>query len=102
MTDVLTLAHCNCSVGLRTYDAFYIQECIHEINIHLRTDKKTEYRLSFQAGASAVGQGKTLKDPDMGTEQYAGICGSPGRTYAGGVPAPLLLFFPDPASRKRV
>ena len=63
MTDVLTLAHCNCSVGLRTYDAFYIQECIHEINIHLRTDKKTEYRLSFQVGASAVGQGKTFKDP---------------------------------------
>ena len=48
---------------LNSYDVFYIQECIHEINIHLRTDKKTEYRLSFQAGASAVGQGKTFKDP---------------------------------------
>ena len=53
---------------LNSYDVFYIQECIHEINIHLRTDKKTEYRLPFQVGASAVGQGKTFKDPDMGTE----------------------------------
>ena len=48
---------------LNSYDVFYIQECIHEINIHLRTDKKTEYRLPFQVGASAVGQGKTFKDP---------------------------------------
>ena len=61
------------------------------ISIYALTRKQNTACLS-RLEHQLSGREKPLKNPDMGTEQYAGIRGSPGRTYAGGVPAPLLLF----------